>query len=101
MLPRRARTREGDDQNRHAGLLGIRMVATAVAAHPHEHRGTTNSEDETWLLRRRKGPVSGIGGRKVTALAVLPEDQAARTLPKRAESMYDQRHREHSRNGCL
>ena len=37
----------------------------------------------------------------MTALAVLPEDQAARTLPKRAESMYDQRHREHSRNGCL
>ena len=74
------------------------MKATALTARPHEQRGTTNSEDETWLLRRRRGPA--VGGREVTPLVVVPEDQAPTTRTKRSESMYDERHREHSRDGC-
>ena len=36
----------------------------------------------------------------MTPLVVVPEDQAPTTRTKRSESMYDERHREHSRDGC-
>jgi hypothetical protein len=32
---------------------------------------------------------------------VLPEDEASRRLMRETDAIYDQRHREHRRNGCV
>ena len=37
----------------------------------------------------------------MTALVVLPEDQAPRTLKRHVDSLYDERYRDHRRNGCV
>ena len=37
----------------------------------------------------------------MTPLVVLPEDQALRRVMRRTDAMYDDRYREHSRNGCV
>jgi hypothetical protein len=37
----------------------------------------------------------------LTPLIVLPDDEASRRLMRETDAIYDQRHREHSRNGCV
>jgi hypothetical protein len=37
----------------------------------------------------------------LTPLIVLPDDEASRRLMRETDVIYDQRHREHSRNGCV